>query len=69
MDVLDATDVVEEKLMELRVQGIRNSGRELMPIGECHWCGEPFEVDSQRLFCPSAEGGPSECALEWERFK
>lgn len=67
-DIFDHTDVVHETVKQLHIQAIRAKGRELHPIGECHWCGEPFEKDSQRLFCPG-EYGPSECAEDWERNK
>ena len=68
MDKFDHTDQVEEHIKNLNIQAIRNSSRELNPIGECHWCGEPLEKDSQRLFCPG-DYGPSDCALDWEKDK
>ena len=67
-DILDQTDFVEESVRNLTIQAIRSKGRELHPVGECHWCGEPFEKDSKRLFCPGHQG-PSDCATDWERNK
>lgn len=37
----------------------RRSGPSLLPVGECHACGE--EVELPRLFCDS------DCAGVWER--
>lgn len=64
MDVFDQTDVVESKLLDLRIQAARSAEREIEPIGECHNCGEPFtEADTHKLFCDS------ECSTDWERLK
>lgn len=63
MDSTDHTDEAESRLLELRVHAIRNRDREILPIGECHWCGEEFGASSPKLFCDA------ECSLPWERDK
>lgn len=52
-DILDATQEIEQKLLDSRIAAIRQSclSRKLQPKQECHWCHEPFEVNSQKLFC------------------
>lgn len=62
-DEADYTDMQSEFLMSARIRDIRNQGRELNPKGACHWCDEPFEHVSQKLFCDS------DCSFDYERSK
>ncbi|MCP8687722.1 hypothetical protein [Marinobacterium sedimentorum] len=62
-DVLDQVDERETRINEMRIQAIRNAGRELHPIGECHWCNEPFDAGSPKLFCDAT------CSTDWGRRK
>jgi hypothetical protein len=42
------------------------AGRELLPAGACHSCGEPVKGDA--LFCPVDPRFPGEsCAADWQR--
>lgn len=52
-DILDATQEIEDNLLELRIAAIRSATREYHPKGECIWCGEPFETGSELIFCDS----------------
>lgn len=60
-DILDQTDEVETRLLDMRIAAARNAGRELFPNGVCHWCGD--DVEMPRLFCDAA------CACDYERGK
>ena len=62
-DVIDATDDVENRLLNLRIQAAQNYKSDLRPTGKCHWCDEPFVDSPNKLFCDS------ECALDHERHK
>ncbi|WP_027854412.1 hypothetical protein [Marinobacterium litorale] len=67
-DLIDHTDKLEGHLLEMRIDAIRQKAgeREPVPVGHCHWCEEPFEEGSQRLFCPGEGLKASTCALDWQ---
>ena len=52
-DMLDATQETEQKLLDIRIAAIRQASlvRQLQPIHKCHWCSEPFDTSSDKLFC------------------
>lgn len=62
-DILDSTDEVEGRLLNLRIQAAQNYSSGLQPIMQCHWCEEPFEPKSQKLFCDS------ECAMDYDKYQ
>jgi hypothetical protein len=63
MDTIDQSDETETRLQKLRIQAICKSGRELNPMGACHWCRDRFESGSKKLFCNS------DCSADYERGK
>lgn len=50
-DFLDASQEIEQALLDKRIAAIRAAGREFQPKGECHWCEERFDSGSQKIFC------------------
>lgn len=62
-DILDNTDEVETRLLQLRIQAAQNYSSTLKPIGKCHWCEELFSKETPKLFCDS------ECAIDHEKHK
>lgn len=61
-DPLDAAEATQAQLMTMRIASIRNQGREIMPMGVCHNCGEPLE-SPKHLFCDM------DCSHDYERLK
>ncbi len=60
-DPLDYTQKMQEQVTALRIEAIRNRGRELHPVGSCYFCGEP--VGPEHLFCDA------DCSYDYERSK
>jgi len=55
---------VEEFVTTAAIQNIRSRGRELYPIGSCHYCYTEFESsDSPKLFCDA------NCGIRHEQSK
>lgn len=48
-DPIDAAQNIQDGVVAMTIQAIRNKPRELLPKGSCHWCKEPLE--SLQLFC------------------
>lgn len=61
-DLLDATDAIEQAILDQRIAAIRNQGRELYPIGRCHWCDEDFAPNVQLLFCDT------DCSDDYHKY-
>lgn len=63
-DILDATQEIEQKLLDLRLAAIRaGSGtRQLPPKGACHWCDERFTHGSEHIFCDA------DCSEDYEKY-
>ena len=58
----DDADRSDERIQHAIDDGIREArraARELIPIGECHWCSET--VAGYRLFCST------DCQTDYER--
>jgi hypothetical protein len=49
----DEADIaqIQNEIVEREALKYRRPINTIAPIGECHWCGEPFEADSLKLFC------------------
>ena len=62
-DILDITDDVENRLLNLRIQAAKKYSSGLQPIHHCHWCEEPFEPNSPKLFCDA------DCAMDYEKYQ
>jgi hypothetical protein len=46
----------QEANIKLAIANSKKESIKLKPIGECHYCGEPFTGNLNRLFCnPSCE--------------
>ena len=60
-DEVDIAQAQNEKAMEAILQ-YRKPIAKIHPIGECHFCSEPFEDGSLKLFCDS------NCAKAYDRL-
>lgn len=62
-DVIDRATLEEGRIIAQAIEKQR-SGRKpgLTPIGECHFCYQPFGEDDKRLFCDG------DCASDHERL-
>ena len=61
-DMLDATDAIEQTILDHRINAIRSAARTHHPVGKCHWCEEPFSHGSQKIFCDS------DCSEDYEKY-
>jgi len=61
-DLLDATDAIEQAILDQRIAAIRNKQREINPKGSCHWCDERFEPGSQHIFCDA------DCSDDYHKY-
>lgn len=62
-DAADVTGENEIRMIARLTESARRQGRELHPKGACHWCDEPFDPGSPKLFCDL------HCSTDWERKK
>jgi len=61
-DILDASQEIEQHILDARINSIRQTGRLITPNGTCRWCKEIFETGSEKLFCDS------DCSEDYEKF-
>ena len=59
-DTADASNNIEYRILEMRIEQARKNTRTIEHNGICHWCNDP--VDAPKLFCDSI------CASEHGRF-
>jgi hypothetical protein len=62
-DILDAAQEIEQHILDARIRTIRHTQRQFRPKGSCHWCREPFEAGSEKVFCDS------DCSDDHDKFK
>lgn len=60
-DFLDNSQEVENRLLELRINAITSTTKNLQPKGVCHWCGENTSHPKQ-IFCDG------DCADDHEMY-
>jgi hypothetical protein len=61
-DEVDIAQIQNELAQEALLQQ-RRPVSDIHPIGECHFCAEPFDPDSLKLFCDGV------CATNHDRRK
>lgn len=59
-DKVDNTFDVEERLLHLKINSLRNQTNIIKPKQECYWCNEPLQ--GAKLFCDS------DCAVDWDKY-
>ncbi len=64
MDEADYAEKLEEQFRQAAISKVRTE-RQLMPIGICHYCGDP--VRPGELFCTLGGSIDDSCVKDYER--